>query len=152
MPTLPLAADGSTLAAPLPASVEASQNLPMFEEWAYDFARNELLLNEQGLPYLVEGNEALKIWLYWAVTTQKDRWRANSRDYGTEIERMIGLPVTTAIKSSELTRTIREAVAISPYVKRIKGVDVALEGGLVTVTVTVESVYEKGWVSISVQV
>lgn len=152
MPSLPLAADGSTLAQTVPASVQTSDELPMLQEWAYDFAANEFLLDEMGSPYLVEGNEALKIWLYWAVTTQKDRWRANSSDYGTEIERMMGLPVTTAIKSSELERTIREAVAISPYVKRIESITLAVDNGVVTATVTVESVYERGRVSVSVEV
>lgn len=152
MPSLPLAADGSTLAQTVPASVQTATELPMLTEWAYDFEANEFLLNEAGMPYLVEGNEALKIWLYWAVTTQKDRWRANSSDYGTEIERMMGLPVTTAIKSSELERTIREAVAISPYVKRIDRLELAVENGIVTATVTIESIYERGQVSVSVEV
>lgn len=152
MPSLPLAADGSTLAQTVPASVSVRDNLPKFCEWAYDFENNELLLDENGLPYLVEENEAVKIWLFWAVTTQKDRWRANSSDYGSEIERMMGLSVTTAIKSSELERTIREAVEILPYVKRVIDVALALEDGLVTATVTIESVYRKEWVSVRVEV
>ena len=152
MPSLPLAADGSTLAQTVPTSVSVRDNLPKFCEWAYDFENNELLLDENGLPYLVEENEAVKIWLFWAVTTQKDRWRANSSDYGSEIERMMGLSVTTAIKSSELERTIREAVEILPYVKRVIDVALALEDGLVTATVTIESVYRKEWVSVRVEV
>lgn len=152
MPSLPLAADGSTLTSAEPASVENRKELPLLQEWAYDFDANEFLLDGRGLPYLVERNEALKIWLYWAVTTPLKRYRANSRDYGTEIERMIGLPVTTAIKSSELERTIREAIKISPYVKRIQSIELALDDGLVTATVTVESVYDERWVTLSVQV
>lgn len=155
MPTLPLAADGSTLTASVPESVAAStptEDLPLMQEWAYDFENNELLVDENGMPYLVYGNEALKIWLFWAVITARNRWSANSRDYGTEIERYIGLPTTTAIKSSEMERTIREAIEICPYVKRIEYIELDVDEGLVTVDVKLKSIYNEGWVQISVKV
>lgn len=152
MPSLPEGADVSTLEELVPATVKAEEELPMCQEWAYDFEKNELLLDENGMPYLVSGNAALKIWLYWAVTTPLNRYRANSRDYGTEIDRMMGLPVTTAIKSSELERTIREAVEISPYVKEIDSIELSLEDGIVTAEVTIKSIYQGGWVSINVEV
>lgn len=155
MPTLPLAADGSTLTASVPESVAAStptEDLPLMQEWAYDFENNELLVDDKGMPYLVYGNEALKIWLFWAVITARNRWSANSRDYGTEIERYIGLPTTTAIKSSEMERTIREAIEICPYVKRIEYIELDVDEGLVTVDVKLKSIYNEGWVQISVKV
>lgn len=152
MPSLPLAARAETLVTARPAAVMESAELPLMQEWAYDFERNEFLTNEDGMPYLVSGNEALKIWLFWAVITDRRRWRANSADYGTEIERMIGLPVTTAIKSSELKRTIREAIEICPYVKQINYIDLSLVDGLVTVTVKLQSIYDEGWVELSVKV
>lgn len=155
MPTLPLAADGSTLTASVPESVAAStptEDLPLMQEWAYDFENNELLVDDKGMPYLVYGNEALKIWLFWAVITARNRWSANSRDYGTEIERYIGLPTTTAIKSSEMERTIREAIEICPYVKRIEYIELDVNEGLVTVDVKLKSIYNEGWVQISVKV
>lgn len=129
-----------------------TENLPMLQEWAYDFEENELLVNENGLPYLVEGNEALKIWLFWAVTSERYRWPANSKDYGTEIEKMIGLPVTTAIKSSELERTIRESIEICEYVKEIDYIRLSLNEGKVNVDVKLKSIYNEGWVQLSVTV
>lgn len=64
MPSLPLAAQAETLASPRPSSATTNTVLPLMQEWAYDFANNELLTNEDGMPYLVSGNEALKIWLF----------------------------------------------------------------------------------------
>lgn len=125
---------------------------PLLEEWAFDFDTMQFKVDENGLPYLVQRNEALKIWLYLAVTTEKARWRANSRWYGAEIERMIGMPVTTAIKSSELKRTIREAVEACPYVKRVNRVEALLEDGVVVVSVDVCSVYDNEVVSVRVEV
>lgn len=130
----------------------AQSSLPVMREWAFDFELLQFKLNANGLPYLVERNEALKIWLFWAVTTAKGRWRANSRNYGSEVERMIGLPVTEAIKSSELKRTIREACEACDYVKSVERIDTALEDGAVTVTVDVRSVYENKVVGIRVEI
>lgn len=149
MPVLPRAANGAAAAA---STGTGAAELPLLTEWAYDFESNQLALDADGRTYMVSGNEALKIWLFWAVTTQRHRWRANSRDYGTEMERMMGLAVTEAIRSSELERTIREAVRICPYVKRIESVELAAAGDAVYVTVKVESVYGKGWVNLDAKI
>lgn len=151
MPTLPLAANGETLV-PSATATNTAGDLPMLQEWAYDFENNELLTDENGLPYLVSGNEALKIWLFWAVITERYRWRANSNDYGTEIDRMIGINASQAIKSSELKRTIREAIEICQYVKSIDSIDLSLEDGFVVVDVRLKSVYQEGWVELHVKV
>ena len=151
MPELPSVLDSSTIVAVERVPTTAAE-LPEMQEWAYDFHNNEFLRDENGQMYLVKRNEALKIWLFWAVTTARYRWQANSMDYGSEIEKMIGLPVTQAIKSSELERTIREAIKICPYVKRIEYIHLAVEDGLVTVDVKVKSIYPEGWVQISVKV
>lgn len=151
MPTLPLAANGETLV-PSATTTNTAGDLPMLQEWAYDFENNELLTDENGLPYLVSGNEALKIWLFWAVITERYRWKANSNDYGTEIDRMIGINASQAIKSSELKRTIREAIEICQYVKSIDSIDLSLEDGFVVVDVRLKSVYQEGWVELHVKV
>lgn len=151
MPALPLAANGETLV-PSPTTFNSAGDLPLLQEWAYDFENNELMTNENGLPYLVSGNEALKIWLFWAIITERYRWKANSRDYGTEIDKMIGINASQAIKSSELERTIREAIGICQYVKTIESIDIALEDSVVVVDVKIKSVYQEGWVELHVKV
>ena len=45
-------------------STETNDELPMLKEYAYDFEKNELLLDEGGRTYMVEGNEALRIWIF----------------------------------------------------------------------------------------
>lgn len=65
---------------------------------------------------------------------------------------MIGMPVTTAIKSSELKRTIREAVEQCEYVESVMRIDVALVDGVVTATVEVRSIYDNEVVSVNVEV
>ena len=62
------------------------------------------------------------------------------------------MPVTTAIKNSELKRTIREAVEQCEYVRGVNRIDAALEDGEVTVTVSVHSIYNNEVVSVRVEV
>lgn len=149
MPQLPDALNVGTLAV---AQLDNKKELPLLQEWSYDFERNEFLTNENGLPYLVSGNEALKIWVFWAVTTAKRHWLANSRAYGSEIERMVGLPVSVAIKSSELKRTIKESIEQCEYVKHVDSIETSFEDGLLSIDVQLKSVYNEGWVNVSVKV
>ena len=149
MPQLPDALNVGTLAV---AQLDNKKELPLLQEWAYDFERNEFLTNENGLPYLVSGNEALKIWVFWAVTTVKKRWLANSMVYGSEIEHMVGLPVSVAIKSSELKRTIKESIEQCEYVKHVDSIETSFEDGLLSIDVQLKSVYNEGWLNVSVKV
>lgn len=149
MPQLPDALNVNTLVV---SQLDSKKELPLLQEWAYDFERNEFLTNENGLPYLVSGNEALKIWVFWAVTTAKKHWLANSMAYGSEIERMVGLPVSVAIKSSELKRTIKESIEQCEYVKHVDSIETSFESGLLSIDVQLKSVYNEGWVKVSVKV
>lgn len=91
--------------------------LPMFREYAYDYDNNALLLR-QGKTYLIEGNEALKIWIYKAVFTARYRYLAYSSDYGCEIETLIGNVIDDII-TSEIRRFIVETVMVNPYIKEL---------------------------------
>lgn len=70
----------------------AIEELPLYREYAYDFERNCLKTGPDGNTYLVEGNEALRIWIYKArmrpmtmstaaslITSSGSRWPARSR-------------------------------------------------------------------------
>ena len=43
-------------------------DLPLLKEYAYDYAKNELLLDENGCTYLVEGNAASITSNMWKAT------------------------------------------------------------------------------------
>ena len=74
-----------------PEVLESSESseLPMFREYAYDFENNCLLLRD-GNTYLVEGNEALRIWIFKALTTERFRYTAYDGAFGSEIHTLIG--------------------------------------------------------------
>ena len=92
---------------------EQSRELPLFREYAYDFANNRLLLRN-GNTYLVEGNEALRIWIFKALTTERFRYTAYDSAFGSETHTLIGSPSHSEIVKSELKRFIIEALMVNP--------------------------------------
>ena len=92
--------------------------LPMFREYAYDFENNCLLLRD-GNTYLVEGNEALRIWIFKELTTERFRYTAYDSAFGSEIHTLIGSSSHSDIVKSELKRFIIEALMVNPYISEI---------------------------------
>lgn len=102
------------------AEMSDEAELPVLKEYAFDFEKNELLLNERGCTYLVEKNEALRIWIFKALTTQRYHYTAYSFAFGEEFEeQLIGHSLNAEIVRLELERYIVEALMVNPYIKRL---------------------------------
>lgn len=101
-------------------STEISDELPMLKEYAYDFEKNELLLDAEGHTYLVEGNEALRIWIFKALITERFHYTAYSFAFGSEIQdQIIGHSMNVEIVKLEIERFIIEALMVNPYIQRL---------------------------------
>lgn len=99
---------------------EAVDELPLLKEYAFDFEKNELLLDAHGKTYLVEGNEALRIWIYKALTTERGYYIAYSEDFGSDYqEELIGQVVDQEIFKLEMERYIIEALMTSEYIESL---------------------------------
>lgn len=119
---------------------EGSTELPLFQEYAYDFENNRLLL-KNGQTYLVEGNEALRIWIFKALTTERFRYTAYDSDFGSEIDTLIGSPLHGDIAKSELKRFITEALMVNPYIEELGNFQISQTGSGVTVEFDCTTVY-----------
>ena len=126
----------------------ASEELPLYREYAYDFERNCLLTGPDGNTYLVEGNEALRIWIYKALRTPRYAHAAYDDDYGCELDNLIGEPMSSDVTHLEIKRYITEALMVNPYIEELSdftftsthsGVEVtfAVSTGYGTDTITV---------------
>ena len=101
-------------------TAEESEDLPMLKEYAYDYEKNELLLDQHGKTYMVEGNEALRIWIFKALTTARYHYTAYSFAFGEEWEdQIVGRSMDGDILKLELERFIIEALMVNPYIKRL---------------------------------
>lgn len=125
-----------------PEALAASQDnaLPMFREYAYDYENNRLLLRD-GQTYLVEGNEALRIWIYKALATERFRYAAYDSDFGSEIDTLIGSPLHGDIAKSELKRFIVEALMVNPYIEELGNFQISQTGSGVTAEFDCTTVY-----------
>lgn len=104
-------------------ALEVNKDLPMFREYAYDF-ENQCLKLKDGNTYLVEGNEALRIWIYFALGTARYRYIAYDRAFGSEIEdKLMGQPLSDDVTRMELKRYITEALMCNPYIEELSDFD-----------------------------
>ena len=59
-------------------------------ELDYDFDKNDFRYDSNGQHIIVSGNDALKIWIYKALMTERFRYLAYSWQYGLEVRPYIG--------------------------------------------------------------
>lgn len=122
----------------LPEQPEA--DLPVYKEWAYDMETNRFL-TRNGQYYLVEKNEALKIWIYKVARTARYRYQAYSRRYGNEYEQLIGESSDREILESEIERLTKEMLLVNPYIESVDDFSFKHEGSRTTVFYTVTTIY-----------
>jgi hypothetical protein len=124
-----------------------SQELPIPREYAWDFETGDFKL-EDGKFIVVEGLEALKIWIYKALITARYRWPIYSWNYGCELDNLVGSSYSQAVTQSEAKRYVEECLLINPYIKAIKNVQTDSKDEKLTITFT--AVTDYGEVTVSV--
>lgn len=127
---------------PETAEKASDADLPLFQEYAYDFETNELKTDRSGKTYLVSGNEALRTWIYFALLTARYRYTAHSAGYGSEIEEeLLGEPLSDDIVQSELERYITESLMVNPYIEELSEFDIKADGDRAEVSFKCRTVY-----------
>ena len=124
----------------VPELEDRKDELPVFQELAYDFEKN-CLLRKGGKPYLVEKDEALQIWIYKALKTKRFAWAAYTHTYGSEIENVIGISNDPDIIDSEIKRYITETLMVNPYLQELSDFTFQHEKDAVAVEFLVTTVY-----------
>lgn len=123
--------------------------LPQAREVAWDFEADRPLFH-QGEPVIVTGLDAVMVWAWNALRTERFRYRHHSRSYGNEMERLMGQTFTGDLKRAEAARYFREALEPNPYITGVEGITAELEGDVLTVTGTVRTIYGDKEVSVRV--
>lgn len=123
-----------------PEAVEEETELPLYREVKWDFEKGEPVFRG-GEPVVVEGAEAIKTWVWKAIVTERARYEIYSWDFGSEVESLIGQPYTDELKRAEAVRYVREALEINPYITEVTAASVDFDNGVLTIDVTVDTVY-----------
>jgi hypothetical protein len=123
-----------------PAPRQVSPVLEVFREYDWDCETNQLRL-VNGAPVAVERKDALKIWIYKALATPRYRYLGYTRNYGSELEGLIGSTFSSRVTQVEAARYVREALLVSPYITSVPNVEVSSSGDQLFIKVKVNSVY-----------
>ena len=121
----------------------ATADLPLFQEYAWDFERDCFLYDVNGRHILLSGNSALEVWIYKALKTERFEYLAYSWQYGIELKPFIGKVMGVQERYSELQRVITECLMVNPYVRSIDSFSITPENRaeLIRVHITLTTVY-----------
>lgn len=114
--------------------------LPMYYEVGWDYIKDKPLI-ENNEFVIVEGNEAIKVWIYKAIKTVRYHHPIYSWDYGCEISSLIGQKYTKGLTKSESERYIKEAILINPYITDVKIIDINFSEDILSVSIQVDTIY-----------
>lgn len=128
-------------------STTQTSQLPMFKEYAWDFINNDFLLTN-GKNTIVEGLDALKVWIYKSLQTQRYRYLAYSWNYGHEFEDLIGQGLSPEALTSEIERSIKETLMVNPYITSITGLNISVNDNLTNASFTVNTIYGEAMISV----
>ena len=116
-------------------------DLPLLKEYAWDFVHDRFLYDGNGNHILVEGAEAVEVWVYKALKTERYQYLAYSWQYGIEVKQFIGLVMGVKERYSELKRVITECLMINPYIMSIDSVNFSRDGTSVSCSIFMTTVY-----------
>lgn len=114
--------------------------LGMYREVAWDYV-NDTPIIENGDFKIVEGKEAIKVWIYKALKTNRFEHEIYSWDYGSELNELVGYQDTNNLIKTESERYIKEALLINPYILDVKINDVKINDSILNANVIVSTVY-----------
>ena len=123
-----------------PPNLEALNEFPTYKEIAWDFKNNQPII-ENGEFKIVEGDEAIKVWIYLSLLTPNKQYPIYSWDYGSEIKELIGKNYTKALTESEAQRLIEECLLINPYITDIQVADTSFKDSILTCNIKVTTIY-----------
>ena len=117
-----------------------NNSFPLYREIAWDFKRDVPIL-ENGDFKIVEGNEAIKVWVYKALLTPRYNYSIYSWNYGSELMDLIGKAYTPSLTKEEAKRHIKEALEINPYILDVNVVDTDFKDSILRANVKITTIY-----------
>lgn len=122
------------------AAQAQAQALPLCREVGWDYAR-DVPLFRGGEPAVVEGKEAVKVWIWKALRTPRYRYEIYTWAYGSEFESLVGQAYSDSVKTAEAPRYLRECLLVNPYITVVKDIAVSFEAAKLTVRGTAVTIY-----------
>lgn len=131
----------------LPTAIAESVAISIEETKYKDFYFDEE--SGQFTGQVVEGVQALKGWIYFALRIARYKYPIFSWKYGTELETFIGQSFDDEdYLLSEVKRMIEDALLINPHIKSVEDVEVDYKNEKLGIKCTVNTKYGDIYVKI----
>ena len=104
-------------------SSATSKSIP--REYKYNFNERKIAL-VNGSPQWVEGLEAIKIWIYKTLLTQRGYFMAYTFNYGQDYEDLIGSGLSVSALKSEVKRMTEEALLDNECILKLENFDAVI--------------------------
>lgn len=116
-------------------TVMEAVNLPYPYEYEVDFDTCQLT------GAIVSGIDAIKVWIWNALHTQRFRHAIYSWDYGADIEQYMGQAVTEEFLNTDCHDEVEETLLVSPYITGIDNFVAILDDSHLYIDFTVRTIY-----------
>lgn len=119
-----------------------TRDLPIFKELAIDFNTGEVL-EKDGEIIVLEGKEAINIWIWKALKTERNRFKAYSNNFGSDIHKEIGYVYDRTIKEQLIINEIIDTLLVNPYITNVYDFDISYSVDTLTLDIVfkVDSIY-----------
>lgn len=111
-----------------------------FKEYAYDFINNKFIY-EDGKIKIVEGLEAIKIWIAKTLLVERFKYLGYSDNYGHEIESLTGNIMSREALESESKRLLEECLFENSFIESITNVEVQIKNSRPIISATINTVF-----------
>ncbi len=115
--------------------------LNSLKEIGWDFEKDKPLFKDNNF-IVVEGIEALKVWIYKTIKTTRFKYLIYSNAYGTSIKSFIGKVFTERVKN-DFKKEIIEALLINNYIESVSIVEYRLDYNKLFLSLKIETKINK---------
>lgn len=116
-------------------TVERKNKIKTPKEYGIDFKTGQLT------GEIVEGLEAIKIWIWLVLQTPRYRFYIYSWDYGNELEDLIGQGYTDEYIETEAQRMTEDCLLVNEDIKSISDLSVSMEKEKLKISFTANTLY-----------
>ena len=118
----------------------ADTSIPLLKEYAWDFEKDEIILDKNNKFIIVEGVEALKVRNYLSLKIYKGRFFIYKNKVGTRLKDLIGKSKNYV--SLRVEEMIYEAIVDNVYVTDIDNLEINYVNSKIVVTFDVINIYK----------
>lgn len=123
----------SYLVSSLKEQIDTSSVIEIPREYEIDFKTGQMT------GRIVEGIDAIRVWIWSCLHTQRFRYPIYSWNYGADLEQYIGKALTDEYLETELESEIEDALKVNSYITGIENYSFERTGAKAHITFSVRT-------------